>query len=193
MRKIIMLYLIILGCGSFSELKEKKNYQITNKLEVSTPLEIKIDKFIKQYLVDYDTISFIDETSNYARSLNKTSYLKVKKYGFTPKKSKKLKGNFYFKYYEYTDSATCSMSFDLWLKNYGSMAVPIKRHEYIKVFSLIPNFSILSSKYIIILFFDCEVGDKKTESIKNDFKHFFLDESKIETLDCGCGGPIKWN
>lgn len=182
----LVLFFIVVGCGSAEHINKenKKNCLIQNKEDIRSSYK----SFVKDFSTEFDTISFDDNTSKYAKALNNTNFSWVEKTGFI---SKKNKGNFYTKCYMFGDSSSCSLAFKKWLQNFGTLAVPIEEGRKLSEINSPPVFALKTETVILILFSDCELQQVKTEKIKKNFKKILLDKS-VNYLECFCGGPIKW-
>ncbi len=178
-----LLVFLLLAFGSFGQEVEQD----------MGAREARLKNFVGNYLQKYDSVAFDDGTSNYAFSLNKSTFKHVQKFGFSLRKGAKNRGNFYLKYYTYEDSASCMAAYERWLHNFGSMGVPVKRGQKIDEFPFIPVLGILYEKAILVLFMDCALSKSRRKSIQKDLERLFLDGSQLEYLQSACGGPLRWN
>ena len=161
--------------------------------------QAKINSFIKTNLTEYDTTTYLNKVARDGQTLNTTDYVWTKTLGFKKKEPYKDKAGklfykrFYLIAYEYNDTTSCNKAFDLWLSGFGTMAVSIKRNEFIKSFHSSPINILVTPKQITAIFMDCEYIENDWEKIKTNLADNIVDKhDQTVILNCGCGGPISW-
>lgn len=157
-----------------------------------------VANLISFYKTRYQLLNFENKTSAFGQILNETKYnwstkqeLK-KKSPYYDKNGKSYYTRFYFISYQYNDSLDCEEAFELYLTNFGTMGVPIKRNRNLESFKNIPLYLVKNKESITVVYTNCEYQNKDWNEFKQRFKSNFYTKNKSIAIDCGCGGPLNW-
>jgi hypothetical protein len=155
-----------------------------------------VNRFVTNYSNKYDTIVPKRFTSATAHSLDKGNYIWHRNLQFTPKDQSKVTEeesfSFLLKAYYFVDSTSCQESFNLWMNNFGSYAVPLKIGVNYKNFATTPILSLKTERIILYFQLESSIIKKNVKQTKKKFKVKLKSTHYILELDSECGGPILW-
>lgn len=199
---LFLLTVFIVGCERQEELAVEKDtvveQQHTTSLQQFDYAQ-QISTFVADYTNDYDTSTFVNETSATGKILNESSFTSCIKLNF--RKKTPFRDEVGLKYYQqfqmlsmsYKNSKACNEAFDNWIANFGTMAKPIKRMQNLAGIQSSPCYALLNHRQITILFTDCTYENEDWQKTIADLTKS-VNNSKYPSviLNVGCAGPVEW-
>jgi len=187
---------IILLCAPAISVAQSN--QITKQNSI-TELNTRIDKFLSAYINDFDTLEFAKdfrETSRLsgAEPIIERRVLMKKKAAIIKNDGKRYFQRIQLSAQEYSDSNQCNNAVEKWLRTFTTDGGAVKIGENFKSIFSPPVFMIMTSRQLIVMEIGCVYIDANWELMKNNLVNAIVDQGAYhKTLDCGCGGPLKWN